>query len=49
MGFAAVAVEASWYAVAQLGRTTLDLGLYVVNSRGVSTAVSAAVAPGFEY
>lgn len=49
MGFAAVAVEAGWYAVAQLGRTTLDLGFYVVNSRGISTAVSAAVAPGFKY
>lgn len=49
MGFAAVAVKAGWYAVAQFGRTTLDLGLYVVNSCGVSPAVGAAVAPGFKY
>ena len=49
VSFTAVTVEAGRNAVAQFGWTSLDLGFYVVNGRGVSSAVGTAVAPGFEY
>lgn len=48
MGFADVAVEAGWNAVAEIGGTTLGLWPYVVDGGGVSPAVSAGVLPSSE-
>ena len=48
MGFVAVAVEAGRYAITQFGRTTFDLGSYVVDGSGVGSAVGTAVIPSLK-
>ena len=48
VGLADIAVQASWDAVAYVGRTTLGLGPYVINGGGMVAAVGAAVVPGSE-
>ena len=48
MGFAAVAVEAGWHAVAELSRTTPYLWTDVVDGCGIGTAVSARVMPSLK-
>jgi len=48
VGLGRIAAQTGWYAVTQCGRTTLSLGLYVVDCCGVVTAVSTGVLPSRE-